>query len=239
MGLNKKDLPMPRKTVPKTKTKTGASARGKVVVSRKRNSGSLMETFLSRRGMFMVVIAFVIVGAVTLAWAKAATTTSSMWSDSAIPKTITDSDTQSVELGMRFSSKYAGDVTGVKFYKGAQNTGTHVGNLWSTDGKKLASVTFKDETSSGWQTAMFARPVSIAANTTYIISYFAPKGHYSVNERYFSQAYTSGPLTTPKSTSARGNGVYTYGSSSSFPRATYRASNYWVDVLFSNSSFIP
>ena len=30
-----------------------------------------------------------------------------------------------------------------------------------------------------------------------------------------------------------GNGVYAYGSASSFPTGSYMASNYWVDVLLS------
>ena len=33
-----------------------------------------------------------------------------------------------------------------------------------------------------------------------------------------------------------GNGVYAYGSSSSFPLNTYNSGNYWVDVLFSQGS---
>ena len=32
---------------------------------------------------------------------------------------------------MKFQSDFAGSVTGVRFYKAAANTGTHVGSLWS------------------------------------------------------------------------------------------------------------
>ena len=34
---------------------------------------------------------------------------------------------------------------------------------------------------SGWQQVNFSTPVTITANTTYIASYLAPKGHYSDN----------------------------------------------------------
>lgn len=102
------------------------------------------------------------------------------------PKVVTDSDTSAVELGMKFRSSIATTVTGVKFYKGPQNTGTHTGSLWSKSGTRLATVTFKNETVSGWQTAYFTTPVNIAANTTYVISYFAPKGRYSSTTNYFS-----------------------------------------------------
>jgi hypothetical protein len=164
----------------KSKNKPSTS-KVKVVNNRQKRPG--VSSYMSSwRGKLVVVLAFMVVGGLTNAWVQAATTTSSLWSKSDIPKTISDSDAQAVELGVRFKAKYAGKVEGVKFYKGPQNTGTHIGNLWRSDGKKLASVTFKNETASGWQTASFAEPVAISANTTYVISYFAPKGHYSVNQ---------------------------------------------------------
>ena len=46
----------------------------------------------------------------------------------------------------------SGTVTGVRFYKAAANTGTHIGSLWSATGTQLASATFTNETASGWQT---------------------------------------------------------------------------------------
>ena len=33
-----------------------------------------------------------------------------------------------------------------------------------------------------------------------------------------------------------GNGVYAYGSASTFPINTYNSANYWVDVLFTQGS---
>ena len=156
----------------------------------------------------------------------------SVWSNSTTPAVLSDGDTASVELGMKFRSSKATTVTGVKFFKGAQNTGTHTGSLWTKSGQKLASVTFTGESASGWQTATFASPVNIAANTTYVVSYFAPKGHYSVDENYFAtKSVTSGSLTALKGGTDGPNGVYRYSSSSRFPNASYKSSNYWVDVL--------
>ena len=51
--------------------------------------------------------------------------------------TAASPDPNSVELGVRFRSDLAGYVTGVRFYKGAGNTGTHVGNLWTNTGTLL------------------------------------------------------------------------------------------------------
>ena len=43
-------------------------------------------------------------------------------------------DTSAVQVGVRFSSAVAGSVTGIRFYKGTQNGGTHQGYLWSSTG---------------------------------------------------------------------------------------------------------
>src|SRR5438046_7558779 len=53
-----------------------------------------------------------------------------------------------VELGVTFRADSNGYITGIRFYKSTGNTGTHVGNLWSSGGTLLASATFTGE--SAW-----------------------------------------------------------------------------------------
>ena len=60
---------------------------------------------------------------------------------------------------MRFTTDVDGFVSGVRFYKGSGNTGTHVGSLWSATGERLTTATFENETESGWQEVRFSRPV--------------------------------------------------------------------------------
>ena len=158
--------------------------------------------------------------------------TASLFSASDTPATVTDPDASAVELGVKFTASQAGTISGVRFYKGAQNTGTHTAHLWNATGTSLATATFTGETTSGWEQVNFASPVTIARDTTYVASYHTNVGHYSVNENYFSTAHTSGPLTAPSSASSGGNGVYAYGASSAFPSNSFNASNYWVDVVF-------
>ena len=155
-----------------------------------------------------------------------------LFSSSSKPSTVTENDPNAVDLGVKFQASTSGTITGIRFYKGPQNTGTHIGDLWSASGTLLASATFTNETASGWQQVNFSTPVSITAGTTYIASYHTNVGEYSANANYFANAHTSGPLTAPSSTSSGGNGVYAYGSSNLFPTSTFNASNYWVDVLF-------
>jgi hypothetical protein len=134
---------------------------------------------------------------------------------------------------MKFSASTNGYITGLRFYKGSTNTGTHVGHLWSSSGTMLAEVTFTSETSSGWQTVSLSTPVSISANQTYVVSYHTTAGHFSVDRNYFATARQSGPLHAYSDSEAGGNGVYIYGNAA-FPTYSYGASNYWVDVIFSN-----
>ena len=95
------------------------------------------------------------------------------------PPTPDTDDNAGVELGLRFTPVVDGFATGVRFYKGAGNTGTHVGSLWSPNGQRLAQVTFANETATGWQTATFAEAVPLTAGPDYTVSYTAPRGHYA------------------------------------------------------------
>jgi hypothetical protein len=162
----------------------------------------------------------------------------SLWSLSTVPGTVDGGDGTAGEYGILFRSDVAGTITGIRFYKAAGNTGTHVGNLWSSTGQLLSSANFVNESSSGWQTVSFNAPVFINAGTTYVASYFAPGGHYAYNPGYFNNGYDNTPLhAIPTSTSP--NGVYTYSASTTFPTASNNASNYWVDVVFVSSASNP
>ena len=159
----------------------------------------------------------------------------SIWPNSS-PSTPVDSDSTSVELGTRFRSTQAGTVTAIRFYKDPLNTGAHVGTLWSSTGTLLGQVTFGSETASGWQTATLPTPVSIAANTWYVVSYHTSAGFYNGEDNYFSTSgVTSGPLQAAQDGDGGANGLYRYGASSVFPNSTYQSENYWVDVVFTNS----
>ncbi len=154
--------------------------------------------------------------------------------DFEVPGVLDVGDSEPVELGMKFRSALAGEITGLRFYKSVANTGTHSASLWTTTGERLAQVTFTSETASGWQTALLSEPVEIAANTTYVASYFNPNGHFSATSAAFaSGGVTNGPLHGLDNSTPGGNGVYAYGSSSSFPNEpAWNARNYFVDVMF-------
>lgn len=158
-----------------------------------------------------------------------------VFADSWAPTTPSGTDGSELELGMQFQSAQAGYITGVRFYKGAGNTGTHTGTLWTTTGAKLASGTFTSETATGWQTMTFARSVPIQANTTYEVSYHDPNGHYPVDSNYFTNSpAVLQPMTGMQGTTASPNGLFSIGPTS-FPNNSFQNSNYWVDPVFNTT----
>ena len=136
----------------------------------------------------------------------------------ATPSTPATSDTDAVELGVKFQADADGEITGIRFYKGTGNTGTHTGTLWSAGGTLLATGTFTDETSTGWQHLTFDEPVAITADTTYVASYLAPNGHYASNGGQFTSAGFDNPPLHALQTGIDGtNGVYHYGATERSP----------------------
>ncbi|OKK22581.1 hypothetical protein AMK16_05630 [Streptomyces sp. CB00455] len=160
----------------------------------------------------------------------------SLWGTGATPSTANaGDDANSVELGTRFQSAVDGYVTGVTFYKGPRNTGTHTGSLWAASGALLATGTFAGETLSGWQQLRFTAPVHVTAGAVYVASYHAPNGNYSVDGGYFAAAHRSYPLVAPADGSSGANGLYTYGPATAFPANTFGSVNYWVGPVFTTS----
>ena len=148
------------------------------------------------------------------------------------PMTASANDSSEVEVGVRFRSQQDGWISGIRFYKGATNTGTHTGSLWSTSGTKLATGTFTGETATGWQTLNFPNAVPVTAATNYVASYHAPNGGYAADSQFFvAKATVQPPLTALKSTDTEPNGVYESGPTA-FPVNTFKATNYWVTPIF-------
>jgi hypothetical protein len=150
--------------------------------------------------------------------------TVSLFAPTYVPQYPSWYDFRAVEVGVKFRSDVPGVVTGVKFYKGSDNTGTHTGSLWTVTGTRLATGTFTNETATGWQTLTFATPVRIEPGVLYVASYRAPVGRYAVTVNGFASTYSKVPLHVPSY-----GGQYLYGSG--FP-ANSSPHNFGVDLVF-------
>ena len=130
---------------------------------------------------------------------------------------------------MKFRADEDGFITALRFYKQPNNTGTHVGHLWSGTGQLLAVAPFTNETPSGWQQVELPNPVAITKDTTYVASYYAASGRYGFSQGFFTQGVDRSPMHAPRDGLFGGNGVYRYGASA-FPDQSFNATNYWVDA---------
>lgn len=173
----------------------------------------------------------------TYSWSFTVTSSAnvSIWDPSIVPPLAVDPSP--VTLGVKFRSTSAGYIRGIRFYKGPDNTGTHIATLWTSGGAKLAEATYVGETASGWQEQLFASPIAIAANSTYVASYFAPSGNYAFTGAYFAtQGITNSPLIALAEGVDGGNGVFDAAAlTNTFPASSFNSANYWVDVVYVSS----
>jgi hypothetical protein len=149
----------------------------------------------------------------------------SLFTDSDLPAAANWNDPDPIEVGVKFTAETAGVISGVRFYKGQQNVGVHIGSVWTAAGDLLATATFAGETESGWQEVRFAQPAPITAGTTYVASYSTSVGFYAADiNALASTGIDRPPLHVPAF-----GGAYHYGAG--FPDSSVRH-NYWVDVVF-------
>ncbi len=166
------------------------------------------------------------IGTVTFAATGTGAVTTQQIFTTQVPALVDANDGVSYELGMKFRSARSGKISALRYWKAPSDGGTHVGRVWDSAGTLLASVTFTGETASGWQQQALATPLSIAVNTTYMVS-------VNINTNY---VFTSSGLATPVangdlSTVADGaNGAY--GTLGTFPTNSFQNSNYFRDVVF-------
>ncbi len=127
---------------------------------------------------------------------------------------------------MKFTVASAVRLTAVRFYKDPQETGTHIGTLWTSDGTKVASVTYTGETASGWQQQALSSPVQLQPGVTYVVSVNA-NAFFDVTPGGLAATQGVGPL---QSVADGANGVF--GSAAGvFPTGSYNSGNYFVDVV--------
>ncbi|MEH2307074.1 N,N-dimethylformamidase beta subunit family domain-containing protein [Nostoc sp.] len=136
------------------------------------------------------------------------------------------SDGVSYELGMKFQSAKSGQITAIRYWKAVNETGNHIGRIWSATGSILGSVTFSNETASGWQQQDLSTPVSILANTTYVVT-VSCNSYFGVTNNGLASPVVNGDLSSV----ADGNNAV-FGSLNSFPTNSYQNSNYFRDIVF-------
>ncbi|HEX8906887.1 MAG TPA: DUF4082 domain-containing protein, partial [Longimicrobiaceae bacterium] len=122
-----------------------------------------------------------------------------------------------------------GKVVSFRWYKAPGETGTHTARLWSDSGTQLASATFTNESSSGWQTVTFSG-YHINANTNYRVSVNTNTVQAKTFGTLQNGAITNGPVTADFSY---------YGQPTGSMPTSGSYSIYFVDVTFQPDPALP
>jgi hypothetical protein len=146
-----------------------------------------------------------------------------------VPATPAGIDPRAVELGVRFAVSTPGSVVALRYYKGPENDGAHIGSLWNASGAALAHATFRNESRSGWQVVFFNKSVALVPHHYYVASYHTSTGHYAQQQWAFADNRSLGNTTITAS-----EGLFAYGTGA-FPTSTWHNAAYYVDVLFKPS----
>lgn len=174
------------------------------------------------RFIYAVALSFIALLAVQPSWASETLLTT----QTPMVTNWSDGPTTNYELGMAFTSDIAGQITAVRFWKNPGETGTHAGRIWSCTGQLLASVTFTNETASGWQTQSLYSALTILPNTTYVVSVNTGGTYYAFTSFGLSSQVTNDDLSSVVGSNGR------YGNPGTFPTSTHNATNYFRDVVF-------
>jgi hypothetical protein len=132
----------------------------------------------------------------------------------------------SYELGVKIQVTSPVQLTAIRFYKDSQETGTHVGTVWSSSGSVLARVTFANETASGWQQQALPTLLVLQPGNTYVVS-VGVNSYFVDTPSGLANQFVTGPL---QSVADGKNGVFA-SSAGSFPTQTYKSTNYFVDAV--------
>jgi hypothetical protein len=164
-----------------------------------------------------------------------------LWTGAGLPEPTASNDGRPVEVGMKFRPLANGTVTALRFYKGVSNTNPTILKLYSGSGTLLATATHIDGpgTETGFKEVTLASPVSLTANTLYMVAYYSAAGDYVKTDGYMTSARTNLVLTATANGGADGaNGMYHY-DAEAFPDlscTTCNGPNYWADVVFNSGT---
>lgn len=164
---------------------------------------------------------------------ETAPTFATLFEASDAPAATITSEATDYELGVKFTANSAGEVTELRYFRGAADAGDtdlRTLNLWDNNGVNLGSVTVQsDPGDSGWQVGALATPIALTPGASYVASYGTTQNYVATNN-YFDTGHdgTDGLLSAPGGS----NGVFAANTTGIFPTQSWASSNYWVDVGF-------
>ena len=148
------------------------------------------------------------------------------WTDLDVANGRTGTGPFSLTMGVKIRVTEPTDLQAVSFYKSPNETGTHVGRVFSQSGQLLASATFAGETASGWQTQALPTPLALSAGQTYVVAVTMNR-FFVMTSGGLANELARGPL---RSVDDGLNGVFGE-SPTAMPADSWGESNYWIDAV--------
>lgn len=148
-----------------------------------------------------------------------------------VPSVTTDPDVVPITVGTTMRASADGTIQSIRYYRGPNNRGPHVGGIYAKDGTLLRTGEFANESSSGWQVLNLPSALRVTAGTEFTVAVYMPRGQYSTTHNYRWPQSSKSLVAT--------SGVYRYGSGLARPTQTWASSNYFVDVNFNPSGSQP
>lgn len=137
---------------------------------------------------------------------------------------------QLYELGTRFSTDVGGKITQVRIYSNAAEKGNHTVRIWRAQDGAVVSGPYTWQFQAGlagWKTFTLPQPLTVSANTEYIVSVS------NSNDRYYAAQLNglASPIVNGHLRATAGSGVWT-DAMGSMPTNVWQNSNYFRDVVF-------
>lgn len=155
-------------------------------------------------------------------------------------------DTGTTELGVKVKASTNGYITSLRFYKPVISTeSSHTGNIWSSTGTNLATVSFSNESEYGWQEAKLSAPLRVNENQVYVLSYGTTTSTYVASQGALTginlggsylKAYADQSSENTATGSGTRNGVFTTTAGNYPGSGSTNGSYYWIDAVFSTTS---
>ncbi len=141
------------------------------------------------------------------------------------PQPGVSSSTPGWELGTRIAVEAPGRITAIRFWKNPDDSGPHIGHIWSSAGSELAKVGFTSESVQGWQEQKLSSPLVLTAGQVVTVSVNTTTGgHFAKTVGGMTVGLKNGPLSSQPSAGA-------YGPPGMFPVSSH-VDSYSRDIVF-------
>jgi hypothetical protein len=133
----------------------------------------------------------------------------------------------SLEMGVKVQVTEPARIEAIRYYRDANETGSHTGRVWTANGTLLTSTTFTSESASGWQEQALAAPLELTPGQVYMVSVGINSRFVMTGGSALGGGITSGPLA---SVVDGRNGAYS-DAAGVFPNQSWFNSNYFIDAV--------